>query len=225
MSYDIWRRVCFVQTHILITTNHRSIWYPGQTSFFFLIIFLQTLFESTFLDWTLLRWPVFMWQTPIHHLFSVSSLAPKSEEIKRWVYFPKHVHLYIYLHRHTKISINFFSWVGGGLRCHMWGCTQKKWLDRALYFKVGSVCTQCACPHPSWASAAELSTRRFMFHRISRFSLAQGSGCYVWLEIMMFSNYNFGSGLWRDNRFSKIMRLLTHLIVATGRQLGLIFEQ
>ena len=56
-------------------------------------------------------------------------------------------------------------------------------------------------------------------------SLAQGSGYYVWHEIMMFSNYNFGSGLWRDNRFSKIMRLLTHLIVATGRQLGLIFEQ
>ena len=64
-----------------------------------------------------------------------------------------------------------------------------------------------------------------MSHRISRMSLAQGSGCYVWHEIMMFSNYNFGSGLWRDNRFSKIMRLLTHLIVATGRQLGLIFEQ
>ena len=65
----------------------------------------------------------------------------------------------------------------------------KIWLDRALYFKVDSVCGQSAGPHPSSASAAELSTRRFIFHRISRLCLAQGFGCYVWLQIMI-SNYN-----------------------------------
>jgi len=101
----------------------------------------------------------------------------------------------------------------------------KIWLDRALYFKVDSVCGQSAGPHPSSASAAELSTRRFIFHRISRLCLAQGFGCHVQLVFMLLPNYNFYSGLWRGIRFSKIVRLLTHFIVVTDKQLGLIFEQ
>ena len=98
----------------------------------------------------------------------------------------------------------------------------KIWLDRALYFKVDSVCGQSAGPHPSSASAAELSTRRCIFHRISRLCLAQGFGCHVQLVFMLLPNYNFYSGLWRGIRFSKIMRFFTLFIAAkAGNKLEL----
>ena len=186
----MWRQVCFVQTHILIKTNHRSIWYPSQSSFFSLILFIRIFWIPFFELNSAAITCLYVTDSDASLVFHIQSRI-KSKEFK-WVISPnmyRNEYIYICLHRHTQISMNFFSWVGGGLRCYMWGCIKKNILvgPCAVFQSWFSVCSMCL-------SAS-------------------------------ISNYNWGSGLWRDNRFSKIMRLLTHLIVATGRQLGLIFEQ
>lgn len=71
----------------------------------------------------------------------------KSKEFK-WVISPnmyRNEYIYICLHRHTQISMNFFSWVGGGLRCYMWGCIKKNILvgPCAVFQSWFSVCSMC----------------------------------------------------------------------------------
>lgn len=105
------------------------------------LLSLQSLFESTFLDWTLLRWPVcdkHRYTTYFPYADSHSSLRNLSGE-----FISPNMCIYIYLHGHIKIPTIFFSWVGGGLRCHTWGCTKKLDGPCAIiqsWFSARSVC-------------------------------------------------------------------------------------
>lgn len=142
----MWRQVCLVQTHILIKTNHRSIWYPSQSSFFSLILFIRIFWIPFFELNSAAITCLYVTDSDAALVFHIQSRI-KSKEFK-WVISPnmyRNEYIYICLHRHTQISMNFFSWVGGGLRCYMWGCIKKNILvgPCAVFQSWFSVCSMC----------------------------------------------------------------------------------
>lgn len=110
----MWRQVCFVQTHILIKTNHRSIWYPSQSSFFSLILFIRIFWIPFFELNSAAITCLYVTDSDASLVFHIQSRI-KSKEFK-WVISPnmyRNEYIYICLHRHTQISMNFFQ-LGSG---------------------------------------------------------------------------------------------------------------
>lgn len=142
----MWRQVCFVQTRILIKTNHWSIWCPGQSSFFSLVVFYTYFLNLPF--WTKLC---------CDHL----SLYDRRRCITYFPYAVSHqvrgIQVSLFSQTCIEMSISkyaftgtpkyqwiFFSWVRGGLRCHMRGCTRKMLVGPCAVFQSWfSVCSMC----------------------------------------------------------------------------------
>ena len=145
----MWRHVFFVPSLILSKKKKTSIYLvSGQSSFFSLMIFYTYFWIYFFGLNSAAITCLCVTDSDASHIFHMQSRT-KSEEFKWWVYFPTHVHLYIYLHRHIRFPTNFLSWVGDRLRSFKWGCTKNSWTVRQIPKLIQCAHNVLVCPHPS----------------------------------------------------------------------------